>query len=84
MVTEERVRVDYNAAKSLVERVGSVVEILGTSRDRFLLNTLEDKLEELANDEEFRRRLSDAYNDGRIDYETVSPETCPAVPAYHR
>jgi len=29
------------------------------------------ELEELATDEEFRRRLSDAYYDGRIGYDTV-------------
>ncbi len=59
------------APKSLVERVDSVVEILDISRTRLLIDALEDELEDLAADEEFRRRLSDAYYDGRIDYSTV-------------
>jgi hypothetical protein len=70
-MAEERTRVDFNAPKSLVERADSVVEILDISRTRLLIDALEDELEELANDEEFRRRLSDAYYDGRVDYETV-------------
>lgn len=70
-MAEEKTRVDFNAPKSLIERADSVVEILDISRTRLLLDALEDELEELANDEEFRRRLSDAYYDGRIDYDTV-------------
>ena len=68
---EEKTRVDFNAPKSLVERADSVVEILDISRTRLLIDALEDELEALANDEEFRRRLSDAYYDGRVDYDTV-------------
>jgi len=64
-------RVDFNAPRSLVERADSVVEILDISRTRLLIDALEDELEELATDEEFRRRLSDAYYDGRIGYDTV-------------
>ena len=70
-MAEEKTRVDFNAPKSLVERADSVVEILDTSRTRLLIDALEDELEALANDEEFRRRLSDAYYDGRVDYDTV-------------
>lgn len=70
-MAEEKTRVDFNAPKSLVERADSVVEVLDISRTRFLIDALEDELEELANDEEFRRRLSDAYYEGRIDHETV-------------
>lgn len=70
-MAEEKTRVDFNAPKSLVERADSVVEILDISRTRLLIDALEDELEELANDTEFRRRLSDAYYDGRVDYETV-------------
>jgi len=70
-MSEEKTRVDFNAPKSLVERADSVVEILDISRTRLLINALEDELEELANDEEFHRRLSDAYYDGRVDYDTV-------------
>jgi hypothetical protein len=70
-MAEEKTRVDFNAPKSLVKRADSVVEILDISRTRLLIDALEDELEELANDEEFRRRLSDAYYDGRVDYDTV-------------
>jgi hypothetical protein len=70
-MAEEKTRVDFNAPKSLVDRADSVVEILDISRTRLLIDALEDELEELANDEVFRRRLSEAYYDGRIDYETV-------------
>ena len=67
----EKTRVDFNAPKSLVKRADSVVEILDISRTRLLIDALEDELEALANDEEFRRRLSDAYYDGRVEYDTV-------------
>ncbi|WP_096391796.1 hypothetical protein [Halopenitus persicus] len=70
-MAEEKTRVDFNAPKSLVERADSVVEILDISRTRLLIDALEDELEDLANDEEFRRRLSDAYYGGRVDYDTV-------------
>jgi hypothetical protein len=70
-MTEEKTRVDFNAPKSLVERADSVVDILDISRTRLLIDALENELEEFANDEEFRRRLSDAYYDGRVDYDTV-------------
>jgi hypothetical protein len=70
-MAEEKTRVDFNAPESLVERADSVVEILDISRTRLLIDALEDELEALANDEEFRRRLSDAYYDDRVDYDTV-------------
>lgn len=65
---EKKTRVAFNAPRSLVDRV---VEILDISRTRLLIDTLEDELGSLANDEGFRRRLSDAYYDGRVDYDTV-------------
>lgn len=70
-MAEEKTRIDFNAPRSLVERADSVVEILNISRTRLLIDALEDELEELANDKEFGRRLSDAYYDGRIEYDTV-------------
>ena len=70
-MAEEKTRVDFNAPKSLVERADSVVEILDISRTPLLIDALEDELEDLANDEEFRRRLSDAYYDDRVEYDTV-------------
>lgn len=62
---------DFNAPKSLVDRADGVADLLDISRTRLLIDALEDELEALANDEEFRRQLSDAYYDGRIEYETV-------------
>ncbi|MFC5133791.1 MULTISPECIES: hypothetical protein [Haloferacaceae] len=70
-MAEEKTRVDFNAPKSLIERADSVVEVLDVSRTRLLIDALEDELKELANDEEFRRRLGDAYYDGRVEYDTV-------------
>lgn len=70
-MAEEKTRVDFNAPKSLVERADSVVEVLDISRTRLLIDALEDELEDLANDEEFRRRLSDAYYADRVEYDTV-------------
>lgn len=70
-MAEEKTRVDFNAPESLVERADSVAEILDTSRTRLLIDALEDRLETLADDEGFRRQLSDAYYDGRVDYNTV-------------
>jgi hypothetical protein len=70
-MAEEKTRVDFNAPKSLVERADSVIEILGISRTRLLIDALEDELESLANDDAFRRRLSDAYYDGRVNHDTV-------------
>ena len=70
-MAEEKTRVDFNAPKSLVNRADSVVEILDISRTRLLIDALEDELEALAADEEFCRRLSDAYYDGRVEYDTV-------------
>ncbi|MFB6128195.1 MAG: hypothetical protein ABEJ47_00390 [Halorhabdus sp.] len=70
-MAEEKTRVDFNAPKSLVERADSVSEVLDISRTRLLIDALEDELQELANDERFRRRLSDAYYDGRVEFDTV-------------
>ena len=70
-MAEEKTRVDFNAPKSLVERADGVVEILDISRTRLLIDALEDELAELATDEEFRRRLSDAYYNDRVGYDTV-------------
>jgi hypothetical protein len=71
IISEDKARVDFNASKSLVERADSVVEILDISRTRLLIDALEAELEALAADEGFRRRLSDAYYDDRVDYDTV-------------
>lgn len=70
-MADEKTRVDFNALTSLVERADRVAELLDISRTRLLIDALEDELEALATDEAFRRRLSDAYYDGRVDFDTV-------------
>lgn len=70
-MADEKKRVDFNAPASLVDRADQVVDILDISRTRLLIDALEDELAERINDETFRRRVSDAYYDGRIDFETV-------------
>jgi len=70
-MTEEKTRVEFDAPKSLVNRVDTVAEVLDIPRTRLLIDALENKLDELANEETFRRRLSNAYYDGRTDYDTV-------------
>ncbi|MFC7325962.1 hypothetical protein ACFQMF_15450 [Halorubrum rutilum] len=70
-MSEEKTRVEFDAPKSLVERIDTVAEVLDIPRTRLLIDALENKLDELANEETFRRRLSNAYYDGRTDYDTV-------------
>ena len=70
-MAEEKTRVDFNAPATLVERADRVVDVLDISRTRLLIEALEDELEEIADDEEFCRRLGDAYYDDRVDFETV-------------
>jgi predicted transcriptional regulator len=70
-MAEEKTRVDFNAPASLVDRADRVAEVLDVSRTRLLIDALEDELASLADDEEFRRRLADAYYGGRVDFETV-------------
>jgi len=70
-MTGEKTRVEFDAPTSLIERVDTVSEVLDIPRIRLLIDALENKLDELANEETFRRRLSDAYYDGRTDYDTV-------------
>jgi hypothetical protein len=70
-MTEEKTRVEFDAPKSLVARVDTVAEVLDIPRTRLLIDALENKLDELATEETFRRRLSNAYYDGHTDYDTV-------------
>lgn len=71
VMAEEKTRVDFNAPASLVERADEVADLLDISRTRLLIDALQDELEDLAADEEFRRRLKAAYYDGRTDFGTV-------------
>jgi len=70
-MSEEKARVEFDAPKSLVERVDTVAEVLEIPRTRLLIDALENKLDELATEETVRRRLSNAYYDDRTDYDTV-------------
>lgn len=62
---------DFDAPSSLVERADAVAELLEVSRTRLLVEALEERLSELEDDETFRRRVREAYYDGRVDYDTV-------------
>lgn len=70
-MTGEKTQVEFDAPKPLVDRVDTVAEVLDIPRTRLLIDALENKLDELATEETFRRRLSNAYYDGRTDYDTV-------------
>ena len=70
-MTGEKTRVEFDAPKSLVDSVDTVAEVLDVPRTQLLIDALENKLDDLANEETFRRRLSNAYYDGRTDYDTV-------------
>ncbi|AXG08301.1 hypothetical protein DU500_17625 (plasmid) [Haloplanus rubicundus] len=70
-MTGEKTQVEFDAPKPLVDRVDTVAEVLDIPRTRLLIDALENKLDDLANEETFRRRLSNAYYDGRTDYDTV-------------
>lgn len=70
-MAEEKTRVDFNAPASLVERADRVAELLGVSRTQLLVEALRDELAALADDDAVRRRLTEAFYDGRADYETV-------------
>jgi hypothetical protein len=70
-MSEEKTRVDFNAPASIIERADNVAELLDISRTQLLIDALEDELDELVNEEEFRRHLRDAYYDERVDFQTV-------------
>lgn len=71
MVAEEKTRVDFNAPASLVERADAIADLLSISRTQFIIEALSDKLGAVKSDDEFKRRISDAYYAGRIDFETL-------------
>jgi hypothetical protein len=68
---ERKSRVDFNAPESLVEEADAVAALLDTSRTSLLIDALREQIDETTDDEGFRRRLADAYYDGRVDFETV-------------
>jgi hypothetical protein len=70
-MSEEETRVEFNAPRSLVERVDRAADLLNISRTQLLIDALQDELADLTDDEEFRTRLEQAYYDGRADYQTI-------------
>jgi len=68
----EKARVDFNAPEDLVEEADTVAELLDTSRTNLLVDALRQRLDEIASDEAFRRRLREAYYDDRLGFETVA------------
>jgi hypothetical protein len=70
-MSEEETRVEFNAPRSLVGRADRAADLLDISRTQLLINALQDELADLTGDEEFRRRLEQAYYDGRADYQTI-------------
>lgn len=71
-MSEDTVRVDFNAPASLVEEADAVADLLDTSRTSLLVDGLRKQLEEVASEEAFQRRLRDAFYDGRVSRETVA------------
>lgn len=70
-MAEEKTRVDFNAPASLVDRADDIADVLDISRTRLLIEALRDELDELAGDDDFRRRLREAYYDERVEFQTV-------------
>lgn len=71
-MSEEKVRVDFNAPEPLVREADAVAELLDTSRTRLLVDGLRKQLDDVAGDEGFQRRIREAFYEDRISYETVA------------
>ena len=71
-MSEENVRVDFDAPASLVERADAVADLLDVSRTQLLVDALQNGIDEFAEDEGFRRRLKTAYYEDRIDVRAVA------------
>lgn len=70
-MSERNSRVNFNAPASLVEEADTVADLLDTSRTSLLVDALRDRLDEIAADESFRRRLAEAYYADRVDFDAV-------------
>lgn len=70
-MSDETVRVDFNAPASLVERADSIADLLDISRTQLLIDALRDEIEDLASDERVTRELRGAYYDDRVDFQVV-------------
>ncbi|GEM_PF-6974770 len=76
-MSEEKTRVEFDAPKSLVERIDTVAEVLDIPRTRLLIDALENKLDELATEETVRRRLTrpPPYPNSRTISQAMIPST---------
>lgn len=70
-MVEEKTRVNFNAPEPLVRQADVVTDLLDVSRTRLLVEALRDEIEEITHDEQFQRRLREAYYDGRVDVSTI-------------
>ena len=71
-MAEDKTRVDFNAPESLVREADIVSDLLDTSRTNLLVEGLRKQLSDVESDEDFQRRLRDAYYAGRVEFDTVS------------
>lgn len=70
-MAEEKTRVDFNAPASLVEQADSIATLLDVSRTQLLIDALRDEIDDLSEDDGFRRRLREAYYADRIEFDVV-------------
>lgn len=70
-MAEEKTRVNFNAPEPLVQQADVVTDLLDISRTRFLVEAIQDEIEEITRSEQFQRKLKEAYYDGRVDFSTV-------------
>jgi hypothetical protein len=71
MVADEKTRVDFNAPSELVKQADVIANLLDTSRTQLLIEALRGEIASLTTDEEFRRRVKQAYYSGRIDVDVL-------------
>jgi hypothetical protein len=70
-MSKEKTRVDFNAPVSLVERADTIAGLFDISRTQLLIDALENEIEDLADDEGFRRKLGEAYYSNEIEFDVV-------------
>lgn len=70
-MAEEKTRVDFNAPEPLVRQADAITDLLDISRTRLLIEALQDEIEEITRNAQFRREVREAYYDGYVDFSTV-------------
>ena len=70
-MAEETTRVNFNAPDPLVRQADVITDLLDMSRTQFLVEAIRDEIEDVTSDEQFRRRLREAYYEGHVDLSTV-------------